>query len=132
MSTKDSSKVIRANAIVLEDDEGNARIIMEASGNDGCASFTLFSKTRQSQIQISSQQDDRIEIALIGGNGTSSINIVVTAEPYNCAIQLVERHGESHTVIGSVPYEKEKHPADVQMAENGNEVCSLRSLGANQ
>ena len=128
MSAEDSPKVIRANSIVLEDNNGNPRIVLDAAGEDGYAAITLFSKSCNHQIQLSSQPDDRVEIALIGGNGRSSINIIVTPKSNNCSIQLVERGGESHTIIGSFPYDERMHTPDVTVFRKGGDKASLREL----
>lgn len=128
MSDSDEKKVLRANSIVLEDQDGMARIILDATGKDGFAHITLFSKSRRNQIQISGQPDDRIEIALIGGSGRSSINIILTPESNNCSILLSERGGENVTTIGSFPYDEEQSDPDIVIRQNGEQISSLLDL----
>jgi hypothetical protein len=95
-------KVITANAIVLKDDEGKPRIIMDAGHGKWGASIVLHAKDGKS-IQISEQPDGLISIAVLGKDCRSQISIGILGDERG-GIQISDsKTGKLGTILGEEP-----------------------------
>ena len=84
---------ITARSITIVDAAGRPRIMLEGGGEDGFATLTLVSTTRE-QIQLSAQPDGAVTLAL-GGPALHG-RIIIS----DCGFDLRARDGKFAVTIG--------------------------------
>jgi hypothetical protein len=112
--SKQRLKVLTANTIVLNDPNGNPRILLDASNEDGFATVTLFAKDRSS-INISCDPDSHCAISIHHPDGKTAAVIGVKPDKQS-GIELRDDNGVPSVVIAS---KSKKKPASVLIYDKG-------------
>jgi hypothetical protein len=94
-------RVLKANSIILSDDEGRPRIILDAGGGKIEPNIVLLGRDDKS-IQISSQPNGGIGIMVLGRHCTSHISIGLWPDERG-TIEISNTNGKLGTVLGQEP-----------------------------
>ena len=98
---KPKRRHITANSITLLDSTGKQRIILNAGGDDGYAVIGLYANDGKS-VQISSDPDGAVQLAVFGKQCRSHISIHIGADEAG-HISISNSDGKPGTIIGEEP-----------------------------
>lgn len=120
---KQQRTIIEADIIQLKDNEGRVRILLDGGSCNGVASIALFSRDDKRTVNITSQQDNRVEISLRGCGGTSFLTLSMDSNNKS-SITLSDVNGRFGIILGASPLCNDSGN-QIQLFHDGQVCCTL-------